>query len=74
MENWSRFQKKTGVGQLLDNSFAHYPNREAIVFGDWRITYRELESLIYKTAHYLRALEMIATMSQSFPETALSLS
>ena len=73
MENWSRFQKKTGVGQLLDNSFAHYPNREAIVFGDWRITYRELESLIYKTAHYLRALDIgpgdcVAIISRNCPE------
>ena len=37
MDNISRFQKTTGVGQILDESFARCPEREAIVFGDWRI-------------------------------------
>ena len=50
MDNISRFQKTTGVGQILDESFARCPEREAIVFGDWRITYRELQALIYRTA------------------------
>lgn len=49
MDNISRFQKTTGVGQILDESFARCPEREAIVFGDWRITYRELQALIYRT-------------------------
>lgn len=49
MDNISRFQKTTGVGQILDESFARRPEREAIVFGDWRITYRELQALIYRT-------------------------
>ena len=48
MDNISRFQKTTGVGQILDESFARCPEREAIVFGDWRITYRELQALIYR--------------------------
>ena len=56
MDNISRFQKTTGVGQILDESFARCPEREAIVFGDWRITYRELQALIYRTAHCLRSL------------------
>ena len=51
-----RFQKNTGVGQILDESFTRCPEREAIIFGEWRITYRELESLIYRTARYLRGL------------------
>ena len=55
MDNISRFQKTTGVGQILDESFARCPEREAIVFGDWRITYRELQALIYRTAHCLRS-------------------
>ena len=43
------------------------------MFGDWRITYRELESLIYKTAHYLRALDIgpgdcVAIISRNCPE------
>ena len=73
MENMSRFRKNTGVGQLLDESFARYPEREAIVFGDWRITYRELQSLVYRTAHYLRSIgvsagDRVAVISRNCPE------
>ena len=39
MDNISRFQKTTGVGQILDESFARCPEREAIVYEDWRLTY-----------------------------------
>mgnify|MGYP006946827968 FL=1 len=35
MDNISRFQKTTGVGQILDESFARCPEREAIVYEDW---------------------------------------
>ena len=73
MENTRRFCRNTGVGQLLDESFKRYPDREAIVFGDWRITYRELQSLVYKTAHYLRSLgvkagDKVAVISRNCPE------
>ena len=70
MDNISRFQKTTGVGQILDESFARCPEREAIVFGDWRITYRELQALIYRTAHCLRSLGIRATASPSSRATA----
>lgn len=71
MDNISRFQKTTGVGQILDESFARCPEREAIVFGDWRITYRELQALIYRTAHCLRSLALRrATASPSSRATA----
>lgn len=73
MEYGSRFCKNTGVGQLLDESFARCPEREAIVFGNWRITYRELQSLIFRTAHYLRGLgvtagDKVAVISRNCPE------
>ena len=46
---------------------------EAIIFGEWRITYRELESLIYRTARYLRGLgvkkgDCVAIISRNCPE------
>ncbi len=68
-----RFQKNTGVGQILDESFTRCPEREAIIFGEWRITYRELESLIYRTARYLRGLgvkkgDCVAIISRNCPE------
>ena len=56
MDNISRFQKTTGVGQILDESFARCPEREAIVYEDWRLTYGDLERYIRQTAHYLRHL------------------
>ncbi len=77
MKNVSRFQKATGVGQILDDSFARCPEREAIVFGGWRITYREMQSLIFKTAHYLRSLgivcgDRVAIISRNCPEIMIA--
>ena len=77
MDNISRFQKTTGVGQILDESFARRPEREAIVFGDWRITYRELQALIYRTAHCLRSLgiapgDRVAIISRNCPEVMIA--
>ena len=73
MENLSRFQKNTGVGQILDESLSRCPEREAIVFGNWRITYAELGALINQTAHYLRSLgvrkgDSVAVISRNCPE------
>lgn len=73
MKNLSRFQKNTGVGQILDESLARCPGREAIVSGDWRITYAELGKLIDQTAHYLRGLGVqkgarVAVISRNCPE------
>jgi len=73
MSQLQRFQKNTGVAQILDDVFARCPEREAIVFGDWRITYSELETLINKTAHYLRSLgikkgDHVALISRNCPE------
>lgn len=73
MENISRFRKGTGVGQILDESISRCPDREAIVYGHWRITYRELGKLINQTAHYLRRLgvqkgDRVAVISRNCPE------
>ena len=73
MGKTQRFQKRTGLGQILDDSFARCPEREAIVFGDWRITYGELETLVNQTAHYLQSLgvkkgDHVALISRNCPE------
>ena len=48
------FTKPTGFGQIIDGSVARCPEREAIVYKDWRISYGEMGALINQTAHYLR--------------------
>lgn len=73
VENISRFRKNTGVGQMLDESFARCPKREAIVYEDWRITYGELQELVYKTANYLKSIgvgkgDPVAVISRNCPE------
>ena len=73
MENHSRFKKNTGVGQLFDESIARCPERTAIVYGGWHITYRELGSLINRAAHYLRSLgvkkgDRVAVITRNCPE------
>lgn len=73
MDRFSRFQKGAGLGQIIDNSFRSFPDREAIVFGNWRLRYSELESLIYKTARFLMGLgvkkgDSVAIISRNCPE------
>ncbi len=73
MDSFSRFRKDTGVGQIIDSSLRSFPEREAIVFGDWRLRYSELGSLIYKTARFLMSLgvkkgDSVAIISRNCPE------
>ena len=49
------FQNKT-VGQMLDETAARYPDREAVVFMDARITYREFQRHAERLARGLLAL------------------
>lgn len=49
------FQNKT-VGQMLDETAARYPDREAVVFRDARITYREFQRHAERLARGLLAL------------------
>lgn len=49
------------------------PEREAIVYEDWRLTYGDLERYIHQTAHYLRHLGVrkgsrVAILSRNCPE------
>lgn len=50
------FHKNTGIVQILDDTVSKFPEREALVFKNWRLTYKELYSLINKTARYLMSL------------------
>ncbi len=73
----TKFCKNTGYGQIFDSSFLRCPDREAIVYGNWRITYRELERLIYQTAHFLtqqglKAGDRAAIISRNCPEFILA--
>lgn len=69
----TKFSKKTGFGQIFDTTFQRCPDREAIVYGNWRISYRQLERLIYQTAHFLEAQglrkgDRAAIISRNCPE------
>ena len=48
--------KNTGYGQIFDESFRRCPDREGhCIPGTWRISYRGLDRLINKAAHFLKA-------------------
>ena len=70
------FTKPTGFGQITDGTVARCPEREAIVYKDWRITYGEMGKLINQTAHYLRSLGLtkgsrLSVISRNCPECLL---
>ena len=70
------FTKPTGFGQITDGTVARCPEREAIVYKDWRITYGEMGTLINQTAHYLRSLGLtkgsrLSVISRNCPECLL---
>ena len=50
------FHKSTGFIQIMDDALARHPDLEAIVYGGWRMTYREFGSCINRAAHMLLAL------------------
>lgn len=76
MENNHIFSKATGFGQIADSTIARCPEREAIVYKDWRITYGEMGSLINRTVRYLQAEglkkgDRISVISRNCPECLL---
>lgn len=50
----SLFRGSTGFGQIIDRSVAEYPDRTAIVCGETRLTYRELDE---QSSRFALALE-----------------
>ncbi len=67
------FTRNTGVSQFLDDPVQRCPDREAIVFGETRITYRQLGDLVNQCAHFLRKEglkqgDKIAVITRNCPE------
>ena len=48
-----KFTGKTGFAQIIDKPIREMPDAEAMVCGDWRVTYAEFGRLVNKTAHML---------------------
>ena len=67
------FNKDSGFIQILDRCIAECPGREAIVFGDWRITYESFARYINMSAHMLAAAgigkgDCVGIISRNRPE------
>lgn len=67
------FHKNTGFIQILDDALARHPDSEAIVYGSWRMTYRDFGSCINRAAHMLHELGVgkgspVAIISRNCPE------
>lgn len=67
------FNKPTGFGQIIDGTVTRCPDREAIVYKDWRITYGEMGALINQTARYLQSLGLskgsrLSVITRNCPE------
>lgn len=45
---------RTTIGQLLEDKAEEYPDKEAIIFEDRRITYKELNEQAERLAHFLK--------------------
>lgn len=60
-------------GALVDDAISRCPEREAIIFGNWRLTYGQFGRLIHQTAHYLQSIgigkgDPVAIISRNCPE------
>lgn len=60
-------------GEFMDDVFERCPERVAILFNDWRITYGNLQKYINQTAHYLNKIgvrkgDKVAILSRNCPE------
>lgn len=71
--NFETFDRYTCFGEIVDDPIARCPEREAIIFGDWRISYGEFGRMIRQTAHYLEGLgvrkgDRVAIISRNCPE------
>ncbi len=68
-----KLSRCSSFGELIDDAVSRCPEREAVIYGDRRISYGELGSLINRTAHYLRRLGVgrgsrVAIISRNCPE------
>lgn len=70
------YVKPTGFIQILDDALSRNPELEAIVYGNWRLTYRDFGSCINRAAHMLLGLgagkgSPVAIISRNCPEFLL---
>lgn len=75
--DFEAFDRYTCFGQIVDDPIGRCPDREAIIFGDWRITYGQFGRMICQTAHYLESLgikkgDPVAIISRNCPECLIA--
>lgn len=75
--DFETFDRYTCFGEIVDDPAERCPEREAILFGDWRITYGALGRMIRQTAHYLEGLgvrkgDCVAIISRNCPECLIA--
>lgn len=68
-----RLAQCSNFGELVDDAIVRCPEREALIFGEWRLTYGEFGRLINQTAHYLQSIGVgkgsrVAIISRNCPE------
>lgn len=71
------FDRYTCFGEIVEDPIRRCPEREAIIFGDWHITYGDFGRMIRQTAHYLRRLGVtkgtrVAIISRNCPECLIA--
>ena len=67
----------TSLGKMLAESAGNYAERVAVVFGDRKMTYRELERAACALANHLRSLglgqgDKVALMLPNCPEFVIA--
>jgi acyl-CoA synthetase (AMP-forming)/AMP-acid ligase II len=63
----------SSFGSIMDDAFIRCPERDAVIYDGWRLTYGELERLINRTSHFLQNLGVqkgsrVAILSRNCPE------
>ena len=53
------YEHDLGFGQVIDDPIKRCPEREAIVFENWRITYGEFGKLVNQTEHYFQSVGLV---------------
>lgn len=73
MNTEKMYEHDLGFGQVIDDPIKRCPEREAIVFENWRITYGEFGKLVNQTEHYFQSVglvkgDAISVISRNCPE------
>lgn len=75
--DFETFDRYTCFGAIVDDPIVRCPEREAIIFGDWRVTYGQFGRMIRQTAHCLQRLDVrkgdrVAIISRNCPECLIA--